>query len=349
MLQGETGMKKITNTKKSSNFDNKIKLVRKNNLLQEFVLVDGVGSSGKGMLSHILASFKRVEKQRNDMIFDTIPRIYMLGKISFDAASTLMITEADQQLYHTMMSRAVNFRFKDSTGVFQNPGPFRYIHRLFMKEGDTVVERIKNEKPIFQNAPHDALRNSKLFFDVFGNKLKIVYILRDPIEIIYDWHKRGFGDRIGVDPREFQFSIEYKDNIVPLYAYGWEDDYIRLDPIDRNIRMVYYHFKGNMESYNKLTAERQKKVMLILFDELVSNPIPICERIANFLGTKITHQTKKTLKHENCPRIISQDEKKLKRKKIEQKATKKYLKTFYDLINNYEKIVKTYSENNTNI
>lgn len=330
-------MIKIINTKESSNFDNKIKLVRKNNLLQEFVLVDGIGSSGKGMLSHILASFKRVEKQRNDMIFDTIPRIYMLGKISFDAASILMITEADQQLYHTMMSRAVNFRFKDSTGVFQNPRPFRYIHRLFMKEGDAVVERIKNEKPIFQNAPHDALRNSKLFFDVFGNKIKIVYILRDPIEIIYDWYKRGFGDRIGVDPREFQFSIEYKDNIVPLYAYGWEDDYIGLGPIDRNIRMVYYHFKGNMGSYNKLTTERRKKVMLILFDELVSNSMPICERIANFLGTEITHQTKKTLKRENCPRKISNKKYIEKKQFIEEKVSNKCK-------NILDKITKKYNE-----
>jgi len=116
-------VEKLSVPREISESDQQIKLVRPNILLQELVLADGIGSSGKVMLSHIMASFKRVEKTRLDLLFDTVPRLYMLGKISHDAAVAILQIEADIQLYHTMISRCVNFRFTDGTGVFQNPFP----------------------------------------------------------------------------------------------------------------------------------------------------------------------------------------------------------------------------------
>jgi len=316
-----------------------IKLVRFNTLLQEFVLADGIGRSGKAMLSHIMATFKRVEKTRIDMLFDTVPRLYMLGKISHDAAVAIMQTEADMLLYNTMISRAVNFRFTDATGVFQNPYPWRYVRRLFMKDRGSAVDRIRRERPIFQNVPHDALRNAEIFFDAFEDRLRIVYIIRDPVDIIHEWHKRDFGTRIGTDPQEFQFSYEWKGDVVPLYAYGWEDEYLSSSPTERIIIMMRYHFKGNMESYLKLTPERKAKVMFVVFDELVSNPMPICGEIAGFIGTETTSQTKRTLKRENCPRIVSPEDKQDKRKCLEQSASESFRRILDDLVQEYEAFI----------
>lgn len=329
-------MEKLSVSEEASGLDYQIKLVRPNTLLQEFVLADGIGSSGKVMLSHIMASFKRVEKTRLDMLFDTVPRLYMLGKISHDAAVAIMQTEADMQLYHTMMSRCVNFRFTDGTGVFQNPYPWRYVRRLFMKERGPVVERIRKERPIFQNVPHDALRNAEILFDAFEERLRIAYIARDPVEIIHDWHRRGFGTRIGTDPQEFQFSYEWKGVVVPLYAYGWEDEYLSSGPIDRNIGMVGYHFRGNTEAYHKLTPERKARVMFILFDELVTDPMPTCEKIASFIGTETTLWTKIALRRENCPRVVSAEDKQRKRQFLEQGASEEYRKMLDELVQEYE-------------
>jgi len=320
----------------ASELDHQVELVRRNTLLQEFVLADGIGSSGKVMLSHIMASFKRVEKTRLDLLFDTVPRLYMLGKISHDAAVAILQTEADIQLYHTMISRCVNFRFKDGTGVFRNPFPWRYVRRLFMKERAPVVERIRKERPIFQNVPHDALRNAGILFDAFEERLRIVYICRDPIEIIHDWYTRGYGTRIGTDPQEFQFSYEWKGDVVPLKAYGWEEEYLSSCPMDRNIRMVRYHFKGNIEAYRQLTQERKARVMFVLFDELVGNPISIYERIASFMCTGITSQSKRTLRRENCPRVVSVEDKQRKRRFLEQGASDEGRKILDALVQEYE-------------
>ncbi len=336
MTKKELQVEELSVPGEVSGLDQQIKLVRPNILLHEFVLADGIGSSGKVMLSHIMASFKRVEKTRLDLLFDTVPRLYMLGKISHDAAVAVLQIEADIQLYHTMMSRCVNFRFTDGTGVFQNPFPWRYVRRLFMKERGPVIERISKERPIFQNVPHDALRNAGILFDAFEERLRIVYIYRDPVEIIHDWYTRGFGVRIGTDPQEFQFSYEWKGNVVPLYAFGWEEEYLSSGPIDRNIGMVRYHFKGNIEAYRQLTQERKARVMFVLFDELVSNPMGIYKKIASFIGTEVTSQSKRTLRRENCPRVVLVEDKQRKRQFLEQGASDKYRKMLDELVQEYK-------------
>lgn len=337
-------MKKNFNTKESSNFNNKIKLIRKNNLLREFFIIDGNVKTGKGMLSHIVASFKRVEKMRIDTLFDTIPRLYMLKKISHDAAVTSMQKEVDMQFYHSMISRDVNLRFKDDTGVFKNPFPLRYLWRLFSKEREPVIEKIKKINPIFQEMTHDGLKNANILFDAFEMlKFNIIYIARDPVETIYGFYKGGFGTRIGTDPQEFQFSYEYKGNIVPLLAYGWEEEYLSSNPMDRCIRMIKQSFENNIKSYNELQPERQGKVLFLLFDELVTNPIKISKKVAAFIGTEITSCTKKTCKRENCPRIIIEEDILHKKQFIEQYATKKYLIMLEELIQKYKTFKYNYS------
>ena len=136
--------------------------------------------------SHIISSFKKVEIQRNDYVFDYIPKVYALNKISEDAAISILRTEADSFLYNNMLSRGINFRPTDSSSVFTNGGKLKYFKRLSQNEGKDAIDRLKKEKPIFSNAPHEALGNCDLFFKAFGKKIKFIYILRNPIEIIYD-------------------------------------------------------------------------------------------------------------------------------------------------------------------
>ena len=126
------------------------KLARNNNLIKEFVLCDGVGSSGKGMLSHIISSFKRVEIQRNDYVFDYIPKVYALNKISEDAAISILKTEADSFLYNNMLSRGINFRPTDSSSVFTNGGKLKYFKRLSQNEGKDAIDRLKKENLFFR-------------------------------------------------------------------------------------------------------------------------------------------------------------------------------------------------------
>ena len=279
------------------------KLVRMNRLCEEIVFADGIGSSGKGMLSHILSTLSRIEKQSNHTPFDCIAYIHWLGKITDDAAITYLQTEADQQMYHIMMSRDVNFRPKDSTGVLQNGFKWKYIFRLFMPEGDDVVRRIKIQKPILNEAPHDALRNAPLFFKTFESSLRIIYVIRCPYELIMDWMRRGFGQRIGADPREFQFSLQIGNAVVPMFMIDApEFQYKNLNQIERLTLMIHFCLKTNLTGFLKCAASYQDQVFFTSFDDLCTKPINVVDGICQFLNVKKTKSTIKMLKKENLPR-----------------------------------------------
>ncbi|KAF5416488.1 MAG: hypothetical protein C5S38_02780 [Candidatus Methanophagaceae archaeon] len=246
------------------------KLVRNNNLVEKLVIVDGIGRSGKSLMGVTLASMLNVEKERIDAMLDYIPRLYAMNKLSRDAAVTMLRIEVDNRLYDTMISRAVNFRPSDYTGIFKYPNPLRYIERLFLEEeGAPVVERVRKEKPIFQNMTHDGLSYAKIFFEAFGDKLFFIEMLRNPIDIVYDWHIRDFGTRIGKDPREFQFTFEWKGEMVPIMAHGWEDEYLTISPVERIIRMIDTMYRKNIKTYNELTREQKERIFFVVFDKFV--------------------------------------------------------------------------------
>ena len=282
-----------------------IALVRPNRLANEIVFADGIGSSGKGMLSHILASFERVEKQSNHSVFDYVATLHWLGKLDTNGAVVYLQTEADADLYHIMMSRDVNFRPKDSTGVIQNPFRWRYFARLFFQEGDAVVKRINKQRPILNEAPHDALRSAKLFFSAFEDDLRIVYILRDPFELILDWNRRGFGERIGSDPREFQFAYDDGMGARPIYMMGNDFKYDEMNRMDRVIHMIHFCLSKNLLGYKELAVHQRKNVMFITFDELMSETEKVVGLISDYLNVSVTAKTRRILKKEGLPRKLS--------------------------------------------
>jgi hypothetical protein len=279
-------------------------LERPNLLCQNILVVDGIGSSGKGMLSHLLASIDIVEKQSNHTVFDYISYFHWLGKITDDAAIVHFQVEADMQMYHLRMSRDTNFRPKDSTGVLRNPRPLRYFRRLFLKEGDSIVKDIRLNPTWLNEAPHDAARNLSLFFMAFGEKMHFCYIARDPEDLISDWVRRGFGRRIGVDPREFQLTVNAGNGPVPFFAIGYESTFHSLTEVERVALFVAFCAEENLKGLvNARPYLTKGNFSHTTFEALVSNPSTFVHLVAPKLGGKVVKRAlKKQTKMELVPR-----------------------------------------------
>ena len=87
-----------------------IEISRKNNFDSTVVFVDGLPGCGKTLLSRIIATFDRVELLTYAPEIEHCCALNFLGKLSMDAAKTLIRLQTDHQLYKTMMSRELNFR-----------------------------------------------------------------------------------------------------------------------------------------------------------------------------------------------------------------------------------------------
>jgi hypothetical protein len=318
------------------NYDQEITLVRNNTFENNILIVDGQGRSGKNLIAVLLSTIPSVEKMRLDSQIDYIPRYFALGKLSKDAAITALRTEFDEKHYYNSISRDVNFRLSDYSGVFKQGERLKYILRLFQSGDEEAVKRLVKNKPIFQEMTHDALHLANFYFEALGSRLKIIHVLRDPVENIFEQNKRNFGIRIGSDPRELQLAFSYKGNVVPLLALGHEEEYLNGNPLERLVLIVDAMFRANLAGYLKLDEYQKSKVIFVNFDDFVVNPYPYLVNLEEFIGAKFGRSSKRILKRENCPRVITKKERDDKINQISNSLSASYRMKFEMLVNDYD-------------
>lgn len=312
-------------------------LIRNNTLAKRIVIVNGMDRSGKMEIANVISSFKYVEKHRMDNSFDIIPKLWELGKITDDAAISFLKIEADIHLYENMISRGLNIRLDDMTSVYKYPNPNKYMLRLNMKEGDEVVDRIAKEKPIFQNTTHNTIKGLELFIKTFGKNIKIIHCIRNPVDTIYSLYKRGFGHRIGKDPREFQLAVDYNNISIPIHAIDYKERYKNLNELERIICMIESNLNKNIKSYNSLSKTEKKDIIKLLYiDSYNTNQLDSCKGLAAFLDTSITSQTKELLSKTKRNMDTIYEERKKKECIIKEKISDEFNKKLDYILKNYK-------------
>lgn len=322
-------------------------LVRENTYDNDLLFVTANSGSGKLIIIRILENYPKIEKMKEDYIFYHISRLYKFGKIDMDTAACVLKIYKDTLLYDLMVCRNINFRVYDDSSLFKYPYPLDYIKRIFHGEHKEINKRISSEKPIYQTAMVNGLSYSDLFFHTFETRLKMIYILRNPIEIIKQNIINSYSDnenRIGIDPCEVQFSYRYKNKILPIYANGWEDEYLKANPIERTIRFLYETMLEDYKMYDELPDKYKRNVLFITFDELVTNPYKVISNINIFLNNKPSNKIKSTLRKEKCPRVINIKQRNENWKIIINTIDKPYVEMFNLLMEEYEKRKKEYEK-----
>ena len=309
---------------------------RPKNLLSNFVLVNGTARCGKSLISPIIASFENVEIERMEGIFDFISVSYYFGKIDRNCAISMLRTVADEFVYASYLSRNTNFRWSDHSSVFKSPNRIKYIKRLFNKEGGETVERIIQEKPIYQNQGHDQMRFVSLLLDAWPGTFKMIEIIRDPVDLIDAWRRRNWGTRFCTDPMALTPCIKFNEQAVPFYAYGWEQEYLEINPMDRVIKMLHGLQIANRAAYEALDSQDKKQIRVIRFEDFVVDTFSYVKQLAEFLCTKTTNTTKGAIRKQGCPRYRLPQKKQNSLEIIKKQATTPYLDLMDEMIEDYK-------------
>ena len=315
-------------------------LSREVRLAKTIVYVDGITRAGKSMMGPILASFHRVEIERLEYIIENIGTLYRMGKMTRDAAVALLRIEVDLHLYNGTIGRNTNFRFTDHSSVWRNPNRLRYFGRLAAKEGEAALERIRQEGPVFQNQTHDELAGFELSYEAFGEDLRIVEMVRHPVDLMDSWIRRGWGNRYGEDPLAFTFCIRHGDQDLPYYALGWEDVYLSATPQGRVVRMIGGLWDGNQRTYRSLSDAQKNQVFFVPFENFVQNPTPYLGPLAEFIGTKLTRHTPSALRRQRCPREYRVDIRDQKRRALGEQLSAEEREIVERLVEGYEEVVR---------
>ncbi|HLB41780.1 MAG TPA: hypothetical protein VJN02_02815 [Gammaproteobacteria bacterium] len=279
---------------------------REHTLLNKLIIVDGTGRCGKSLVLDLISLFPSVEKKEFNSFLEYIGLAHKYNKISTDMAIAILKTEMDTELYNNMIGRYINTRLSDDTSLYQYHSPSKYLKRSLEEDGPIISEKVLTEKPIYLCWSHDLINKSDIIFEAFKNNLEWIYVNRRPVDIIYEWNMKKYSKRMSKDPTEMQYNIKFQDTTVPEVALGWEEEFLKITPAERTVKMIYTYFKLNREAL--LKKRKYKNLHIVNFEDLVTQPNKEIEKLRNMTGDEPLSVINQVLAKANCPRILNDNE-----------------------------------------
>lgn len=275
----------------------KNKFVRNLTLAKDIVVLDGLSGTGKSMFTPILASMKKMQNPRFEYMFEYLLLAANHSKISEDAANCFLKLLADIKLYDGCISRDVNFRPSDISGVIANKNGFKYIKQLFNQDGLEAQTKIAIESPRLLLITHQILSCFHILDNCFGENVKVVEIVRHPLYLIDHW--LSYIDMYCSNPRDFTVWVQTNENLnVPWFAEACAPKFIEMSRIEKIIYSIDTLMKPVYNSFDRSPGN----LMFIPFEDFVLKPVPHIQRLSHFLGTSTSSATKAILKEQNIPR-----------------------------------------------
>ena len=309
-------------------------------LAKNIVFIDGIPRAGKLMTGAIVSSFNRMESIEFGENFEHFLPALKFKKCTYDYAKSYLCNYINQLIYDKMISRNVNFRPSDRTGIPNYFNPKIYKNRLKMSEGDLVLKKIKEKKPILPFVTHDVMVNYSVFSKLNLN-VKFIQLFRNPIDLAYSWYKRGLGNRWGKDPKIFTLLLKKHKKAYPWYLYNFSKNFIKMNNCERCIYYVILLTKKSIKEYKKIN--NKKKIYLTTYEKIVEDSHKELIKISRYLNTNFSKRTIKIIKKEKLPKKIKNKDHIYKlnfiKNRVDPKVfkqlilfTKKYNKNLYGLI-----------------
>lgn len=275
-------------------------VARCGHLAPKVVIVDGHPGCGKTMLSPIVAALERVELLTYAYQTEHICSLYYLGKISEDAACAMVRMWTDLQIYNIMMSREVNLRPSDLSSIFRNVRPIRYLKRLFEKGDEVIPDKIKKDKPILQLTTHSLLGISEPVFSGLAQRVVLLEVVRHPLYMLKQQALNM--ERLLGNVRHFTVYFKYRQQLVPYWAFGWEDLFLQSNAVEKAIYATDRLTTLTESKKEYLRKKYDAQIITIPFEQFVISPWGFLKQIEVALDTKATALTCKMMRKQRVPR-----------------------------------------------
>jgi len=313
-------------------------------LSKNIILVDGITRTGKLLLGSLISSFDRMEHLEFGENFEFIIPAIKFKKVELNFGQAYLNNYLNMLIYNKYISRNVNFRPNDRTGIDNSKNPQIYYDRLHEQDDDKIIKLIKKQKRFMPLVTHDIAVNLDILIKMKMN-FKIVEIIRNPVDTVYSWYKRGLGVRLGNDPREFTLLIKKNKT-----TYSWYNSLYRNEQKKQNTCEKCVEHVINLNKQATLNLKNNylnKNILIITYEDLTNNPLVELKKIAKFLGTKTNKQTTEFIMREklSLKKNIFQSQLKFNKKinliktlcskKVFEKLmilNKEYEKNYYNLI-----------------
>lgn len=296
---------------------NNMKFIKKH-FLENLILVTGTHTSGKSMVSPIIASFHNVEMLRKIYTLDQFAMLHQFKKIDPKISTFMAKHILDISYYDQLIGRNMNFRTEDETSVYQSKNPNFFANRINIKRGYDVIKKHKDKNTHMLLDTHDGLWFYNFWKSIGIKNLKIISVFRNPIDIVNSWINLSLGDAENQELCQIPL-IQSKKNLKPFYYYRFMNTKNK-NKNDIAVDMVAECFVNDLKSFEKI--KNKKKIYRIEFNDFAENTDFIIKKLNNFLKLKKTKFTKNIKLKERLPRVLDKSEREKKLNKIKNLVTK---------------------------
>ncbi len=299
----------------------------KKTFLKNLVLVTGTHTSGKSMVSPVIASFKNVEMLRKIFTLDQIAVLTNFGKIEQKTSTYLAKNILDFCYYEQLIGRNINFRYEDETSIYQSKDPAYFKKRIYRSRGPEVLKEHDRKKTHMLLDTHDGLWFYNFWSSLGIRNLKIISVFRSPVDMVNSWINLDLGVTEKATLNQIPL-IEGKNNTKAWYYYN----YLNKSKTNKNdvvVDMVGECFLKDLKSYEKI--KNKKNIYRVEFNNFAENTEKVIKNISHFLRLNRSQFTKIIMKKERVPRVIREEDKIEKKNKIKNLITKDKYNKLLDL------------------
>ena len=274
--------------------------------ISDIVLVSGLARSGKVLACALISSFDNVDKVSANFSLEQTACLTFLNKIPYDTSTFILKSGLNLMVYDNSIGRNANFRPKDFTSISNYKDPIDYMKRLTKDEGDNALIRIRSENLLTLMLVHNGLWHANVWFDSAPH-LKFIHVARNPVEIVYSWMLKKYDGEFSIknNSRDTTPTFLYKDQILPYYAYGWEDLYLSLSKVDKIIYMIDKIREHHKNTFESLSEDRKKRILFIKHSDMLKNTSQVLSEVSNFICRTPSIHTERVCIEQNCPRSDS--------------------------------------------
>ena len=278
-----------------------MKFSTQSNNVNDVLLVDGITRAGKFLLGKVVSEFENVEFFQSIPILEHIPYIYEHGGISEDSAISLIQSSIDYAVYCQLLGRGLNHRVLDRSSIYHSSDSTLYLKRQFENlNNDDILKLMKKSHKSFLFVTHNILTNINIFLEAYP-KLKMIHIVRNPIDLVSSWNNKNYGNINNKDFLTMVPNIEKNDMSIPWWSSKWDDNHIKILGIDFIIKSIKSIIDLTTKTISSLSEEEKKKILIVRYEDLMLNPEIEMEKISSFLEKPINHQVTNITLNEGLP------------------------------------------------
>lgn len=303
--------------------------------VKKILLVEGISRSGKFLMADLLNGFNGVEAVQYYGLLEHIPFLEKFNLMDHKTAQELLRCEIDTHAYEMAIGRNFNHRRSDKSSIYKNVNAKKFLERPSEDDISVLLRDYIKTDPYSFFVAHELLPNAKIYFETFPN-LKMVSLLRSPIELVDSWYRRGLAKRFAGDPSIFIVPFKKGKILHPWYVTGHEKEYASLSEMDRTIFMIEQIVKLYDEALKKLSKKERAQILFVRYEDILLNTKTVVGQLAKFLGKKPHKDMVKILKRENLPNREYNGMREEKLKTISALASPEFFKRLRKLETKYQ-------------